>query len=277
MDNQDIEKIEKIIKDRKIAHGFYLKNSQVYQAFTEMEQRAFANGDLDKKYKELIAIGISIIINCESCLEWHIKEALASGASEKQIIEAIGVGIEMGGGPSTVSSRFALKVLEYYRNQTAIREISSEEELIQSVQIIREAFATVAEDFNLNETNCPTNPAFTSIEKLREMKAKGLILYGLFINNHQTGFVAIEKADQSLFYMERLAVLPKFRHAGLGKKLIDFVFEYVKKERGAKLSIGIINENIILKKWYQEYGFSETALKKYPHLPFTVCIMEKNI
>jgi len=41
---------------------------------------------------------------------------LKSGAIEKQIIETIEVGIEMGGGPATVSSRFALKVLEYYKN-----------------------------------------------------------------------------------------------------------------------------------------------------------------
>ena len=55
------------------------------------------------------------MINCESCIEWHIKEALKNGATEQQIIEAIEVGIEMGGGPATVSSRFALKVLEYYK------------------------------------------------------------------------------------------------------------------------------------------------------------------
>ncbi len=62
----------------------------------------------------MIAIGISIRINCESCLEWHIKQALDHGASKEEIIESIEVGIEMGGGPATVSSRFALSVLEYY-------------------------------------------------------------------------------------------------------------------------------------------------------------------
>ena len=115
MDQKDIGKIEEIIKDRKSAHSFYLKNSPVYQSFVEIEQKTFSNRHLDKKIKELIAVGISIVINCESCLEWHIKEAINCGASEGQIIEAIEVGIEMGGGPATVSSRFALKVLEYYR------------------------------------------------------------------------------------------------------------------------------------------------------------------
>jgi len=115
MDKKDIEKIEKITSDRKHAHKLLLeKNSEVYKSFLDLEQKAFSDGTLDKKHKELIAIGISIVINCESCLEWHIRESLESGASEQQILEAIEVGIEMGGGPATVSSRFALKVLEYY-------------------------------------------------------------------------------------------------------------------------------------------------------------------
>lgn len=114
MDKSDIEKIEKIIADRKKAHKFYIDNSHVYRSFVDMEQKAYADGKLDKRYKELIAIGISIIINCESCLEWHIKQALDSGATREQVIESIEVGIEMGGGPATVSARFAMNVLEYY-------------------------------------------------------------------------------------------------------------------------------------------------------------------
>ncbi|MBA2133950.1 carboxymuconolactone decarboxylase family protein [Capillibacterium thermochitinicola] len=117
MDDKDREKIEKIIDDRKRAHSYFMNKSKVYRSFVDMEQKTYSDGALEKKYKELIAIGISIIMNCESCLEWHIKQALDSGATEEQIIEAIEVGIEMGGGPATVSSRFALKVLDYYRDK----------------------------------------------------------------------------------------------------------------------------------------------------------------
>jgi AhpD family alkylhydroperoxidase len=117
MGENDKEKIEKIISDRKHAHSYYMKNSKVYQSFVDMEQATYKDGELKKVYKEFIAIGISIHINCESCLEWHIKEAINAGASKKQIVEAIEVGIEMGGGPATVSARFALKVLEFYSNK----------------------------------------------------------------------------------------------------------------------------------------------------------------
>jgi AhpD family alkylhydroperoxidase len=117
MENKDFNKIKKIIKERITAHDFFLKNSKIYKTFVDLEQKTFSDGALKKKYKELIALGISIVINCESCMQWHIYEALKSGSTDKEIIEAMEVGIEMGGGPATVSSRFALKVLEYYKKE----------------------------------------------------------------------------------------------------------------------------------------------------------------
>jgi AhpD family alkylhydroperoxidase len=114
MENLDKIKIEQIIKKRKQAHSYYSKRSKVYQCFTEMEKNTYTDGELSKKQKELIAIGISVVENCESCMEWHIKQALDLGTGEGEIIEAIEVGIEMSGGLGTVSARFAMNVLEYY-------------------------------------------------------------------------------------------------------------------------------------------------------------------
>jgi AhpD family alkylhydroperoxidase len=116
MENPEKEKIEKIVKTRKKAHAYYLKKSKVYKSFTAMEQKTYRNGALSKKQKELMAIGISVVINCESCMEWHIKQALDDGAMEGEVIEAIEVGMEMSGGPGTVSARFAMHVLEYYKS-----------------------------------------------------------------------------------------------------------------------------------------------------------------
>ena len=57
-----------------------------------MENNTYIDGAITKKNKELIAIGISVATNCESCMEWHIKQALDNGASQHEIIEAIEVG-----------------------------------------------------------------------------------------------------------------------------------------------------------------------------------------
>jgi len=116
LDNSSI-KIKEIQKDRAEAHKYFYEKSEVYRTFVELEQKTFKDGHLLKKHKELIAIGISLVNSCESCLEWHIKQALDSGANTEEIIEALEVGFEMGIGPTTVTSRFAMKVLKHYLDE----------------------------------------------------------------------------------------------------------------------------------------------------------------
>ena len=158
-----------------------------------------------------------------------------------------------------------------------IREIAAEEELEQSAAVVRYSFMTVAAEFTLTLENCPTHPAFTTAEKLRHMRDRGVKLFGLFDGDRQIGFVAVEKASDAVYYVERLAVLPEYRHAGMGRRLMDFAFDYVRQAGGEVISIGVIADNGILKRWYKSYGFRETSLKRFGNLPFTVCFMEKRV
>jgi AhpD family alkylhydroperoxidase len=114
MKNRDKQKIEHIIETRRQAHGYFFEKSPVYRSFAEMEKATYKDGVISRKQKELIAIGISIVINCESCMEWHIKQALDDGAVENEILEAIDVAIEMNGGAGTASARFAMNVIKFY-------------------------------------------------------------------------------------------------------------------------------------------------------------------
>lgn len=107
------EKIRELAKTRRWAHKKLIgRKSKVYEAFSRMEAAAFSDGALGRKEKELIAVGISVRIDCESCMQWHIEQAAQAGASYEEILEAVEVGIEMGGGPATVSARFALQVMD---------------------------------------------------------------------------------------------------------------------------------------------------------------------
>lgn len=157
------------------------------------------------------------------------------------------------------------------------KNIEKQEELKKSVLVISNSFLTVVNEFNLTKENAPTNAAFIKPDDLKALLDKGVILIGVFENEEQVGFVAIEKSKENTYYMEKLAVLPEFRHLGIGKEIMDYVFSYVRSNGGQKVGIGIINENTVLKKWYERYGFKETGLKQFNHLPFTVCFMEKEV
>ena len=87
-------------------------NSSVYSAAMKLEEAAFVDGALTKKQKELIALGIGVISNCESCMQWHMEQAVQAGATQRGIVEALEVAIEMGVVPATVHARFALEVLD---------------------------------------------------------------------------------------------------------------------------------------------------------------------
>ncbi len=108
-----MNRLQEISRKRKEAHGKLLKlDSRVYKHFLAMEEAAYADGALTRKAKELIAVGISVVTDCHSCMQWHIEQAERAGASQREVLEAVEVGMEMGGGRATVSARFALEVME---------------------------------------------------------------------------------------------------------------------------------------------------------------------
>ncbi len=108
-----MDKLHEISRRRKTAHTRLVSlGSKVYGAFLDMERATYSDGALPRKQKELIAVGISVVRDCESCMQWHIEQSAACGATFDEVLEAVEVGIEMGGGPATVSARFALDVMD---------------------------------------------------------------------------------------------------------------------------------------------------------------------
>lgn len=107
------DQLRALTVQRKRAHSrLAATGAPVYAAFLDMERAAYADGALTKRHKELIAVGISVVLDCRSCMQWHIEQAAIAGAGPAEVLEAVEVGIEMGGGPTTVSARFALEVMD---------------------------------------------------------------------------------------------------------------------------------------------------------------------
>jgi AhpD family alkylhydroperoxidase len=95
MSDLNFKKIEQSIKDRKESHLAFLKNIKTYQAFLQLEEKAFNDGALAKKTKELMALSISIVTKCEPCMEWHLNQALKAGATDEEVFETIDVAKKM--------------------------------------------------------------------------------------------------------------------------------------------------------------------------------------
>jgi len=82
--------------------------------FANLHKAAMAGGALDAKTKELIALGIAVAQRCESCIAYHVHDALKAGANRAEVLEALGVAVMMGGGPATMYACDALAALEQF-------------------------------------------------------------------------------------------------------------------------------------------------------------------
>ena len=152
--------------------------------------------------------------------------------------------------------------------------------------VIRVSFITVADDLGLTEQNCPKYVGFvTNVERLQTQFDWGWWMYGLYNAEHLVGYVSISKvspesdalADDEVYEIHNLAVLPEHRHNGYGRQLLEFCVTKIRESGGKKISISIVEENTMLKNWYAEYGFIHTGTKKYDHLPFTSGYMEMGL
>lgn len=74
----------------------------VYRGFGELQRAAFADGALDTRTKELMALAIAVVEGCDGCIASHAQAAARAGASRQEAAEAIGVAFLMHGGPATI-------------------------------------------------------------------------------------------------------------------------------------------------------------------------------
>jgi len=85
---------------------------EAYRAFLEFDGKAFADGALPLRTKELIALGIAHITQCPWCIEAHTKRAVKAGASEREVGEVIFVSMAMAAGAAWSHGGLALQCLD---------------------------------------------------------------------------------------------------------------------------------------------------------------------
>jgi AhpD family alkylhydroperoxidase len=70
---------------------------------------------LDAKTRELIALGVAVTLRCDGCIVTHTVAAIKNGATEVEIVEALGVAITINAGAALV---YSSRVLDAFHSQT---------------------------------------------------------------------------------------------------------------------------------------------------------------
>ena len=81
----------------------------VWTAFTDLHRAAVGEGVLPSRIKELIALAIAVVKQCDGCIAHHARAAARQGATGDEVAEALGVALLMDGGPASVYGPRAMK------------------------------------------------------------------------------------------------------------------------------------------------------------------------
>ncbi len=82
--------------------------------FARLHRKALTDGALPGKVKELMALAISIAVHCDGCIAYHTHDAIKAGATRAELLETVGVGVLMGGGPGSIYAVHALDAIEQF-------------------------------------------------------------------------------------------------------------------------------------------------------------------
>ncbi|MCP3681931.1 MAG: GNAT family N-acetyltransferase [bacterium] len=141
-------------------------------------------------------------------------------------------------------------------------------------EIVSESNKDIARQFNINKDNNPKHPSFYTKKWVLSDFDRGEEYFIYKEKNINKGCVAFEQPNENMAYLNRLCVLPKYRHNGIGESLVNHILEYSKSKELQVVSIGIIAAHEVLRAWYSCLGFIEGATQKFDHLPFDVTYMQ---
>lgn len=87
-----------------------------YNRFMNLDTKAYSEGEISKKNKELMGLACSLILRCNDCVLYHLENSYKAGASKTEINEAMNISLVIGGSIVIPHLRFALLALDELEN-----------------------------------------------------------------------------------------------------------------------------------------------------------------
>jgi ribonuclease HI len=83
-----------------------------FKKFFALDNKAYINGALDAKTKELMGLVGSMVLRCNDCIFYHIDRSVEEGATREELLESFNIALIVGGSIVIPHLRYAFEVLE---------------------------------------------------------------------------------------------------------------------------------------------------------------------
>ncbi|MHA1213203.1 MAG: carboxymuconolactone decarboxylase family protein, partial [Candidatus Heimdallarchaeota archaeon] len=87
------------------------ENKQIKRFFA-LDSRAYEDGALSIKVKELLGLVASTVLRCNDCITYHVINCVKEGVSTEEFFEAMNIGLIVGGSIVIPHLRKAVEIFE---------------------------------------------------------------------------------------------------------------------------------------------------------------------
>lgn len=94
-------------------------NPTMLEAYRGLAAAQGANGALDAKTRELIAMAVAVTTRCDGCISSHAAAAAKAGATEAEMSAALGVAIALNAGAAYV---YSVRAMEAFSELKAVTQ-----------------------------------------------------------------------------------------------------------------------------------------------------------
>lgn len=85
--------------------------------FFNLDTRAYNDGALDGKTKELLGLTASMVLRCNDCIDYHIVQCVEAGWKDEELYDAFNVALIVGGSIVIPHLRHAVETLDLVRTE----------------------------------------------------------------------------------------------------------------------------------------------------------------
>lgn len=89
-----------------------------FNKFFALDNKAYINGTLNAKTKELMGLVASMVMRCNDCIFYHIDRSIQEGASRQELYESFNVALIVGGSIVIPHLRYAFQIMEEIFEET---------------------------------------------------------------------------------------------------------------------------------------------------------------
>jgi AhpD family alkylhydroperoxidase len=83
-----------------------------YKRFFALDSRAYEDGEIPKKYKEMMGLSVSLSMRCNDCVAYHLEKCVEMGCSRQELAECMNIALVIGGTIVIPHLRYAYEYLE---------------------------------------------------------------------------------------------------------------------------------------------------------------------